>query len=125
MTIKFVVPGRAVPYKRMTQKSKFVNTDAQRYLAYKQYVKVHAKIAMNQAGATMITKGRPIEFGCKVYLKGGLDADLSNYIKGIEDALNKLVYEDDRWIVRYIGMPEKVFVSDKNEERVEIEVRRA
>jgi hypothetical protein len=33
MTLQFVIPGNVVPYVRMTQRGKFVNSRAQAYLA--------------------------------------------------------------------------------------------
>ncbi|SDY71194.1 RusA family crossover junction endodeoxyribonuclease [Thermoactinomyces sp. DSM 45892] len=121
--LHFTIKGRAVPYTRMTRRGKYVRTDAQRYLAYQEVVQLHARQAMAKEGWQCIPKKVPIEFGCKVYLKGGLDGDLSNYVKGIEDALNRLVYEDDRYIVRYTKDTEKVFVDHKDDERVEVWVQ--
>jgi crossover junction endodeoxyribonuclease RusA len=121
--IRFTVPGRPVPYTRMTRRGQYVKPAPKRYKAYLDVVRLYAKLEMNRSGFQFIRKGTPIEFGCKIYLKGGLDGDLSNYIKAIEDALNDVVYEDDRYIVRYIGNPEKIFVEDKSEERVEVQVR--
>ncbi len=52
----------------------------------------------------------PIVMSCRIYIKRPktvkrehpeVKPDLSNYIKGIEDAMNKLVYTDDSKIVAY------------------------
>lgn len=123
--MKFTIPGRPVPYTRMTRRGQYVKAAPKRYKAYLDIVRLYARQAMVRNGFQFIPKKIPIEMGCKVYLCGGLDGDLSNYLKAIEDALNNVVYEDDRYIVRYIGEPEKVFINDKSEERVEVIIREA
>lgn len=123
--MKFIIPGRPVPYTRMTRRGQYVKAAPKRYKAYLDIVRLYARQAMVRNRFQFIPKGIPIEMGCKVYLKGGLDGDLSNYIKAIEDALNNVVYEDDRYIVRYIGEPEKIFVKNKSEERVEVVIQEA
>lgn len=45
--IHFIIPGRPVPAVRMTQRSKFADPNAQRYLAYKQAVAVVAGHLIN------------------------------------------------------------------------------
>jgi len=56
---------------------------------------------------------QPMSLSCKIYIKRPksvklsvrefpeVKPDLSNYIKGIEDAMNGLVYTDDAKIVKY------------------------
>jgi crossover junction endodeoxyribonuclease RusA len=119
--LTFEVSGRAVPYHRTTQRQKFVDKRYKKYLEYKQYVALLAKQAMKKQKFPIIPKRVPISFGCRVYLKGGMDGDLSNYIKGVEDALNKVVFADDRWIYHYHAA-DKIIVSSESEERVEIEI---
>lgn len=93
------VPGRPVPYTRMTQKSKFVSKAAKRYLDYKQVVGI---LAHNKMKGKKIIEG-PCNIEVTVYLYGkntdmGMDGDTSNYLKSAEDSLNKIVYLDDRQI---------------------------
>lgn len=96
----------------MTQRSKFTKR-AQRYLSYKQSVAI---IARHQY------KDEPIKdklaVNLKVYLSGGNQGDIDNYFKSVTDACNKIIYKDDRQIVR--AEMEKVQCS-KNDERVEVE----
>lgn len=124
MIIKFEVPGRPVPYTRTTKRQKYVDEQYQRYHAYKEAVATYARNYMALNKIPKIKKGVPLEFGCKVYLKKGKkDGDLSNYVKGLEDALNKVVFADDKWIWR-LSDTEKIFILGPDEqERVEIEVR--
>ena len=118
--IKIVVPGRPIPYVRMTQRGKYVKKNAKRYLAYKEIV-----------GWTYKAKKEPklegnLEIDVTVYLHGkttpmGMDGDVDNYIKAAMDGLNKIAYEDDRQVVRAIG--EKKPCESEKEQRMEIKLR--
>ena len=113
--MKLIIPGRCVPSVRMTQRSKHVNPRAQAYLAYKDEVAYRAKRICAEP-----ISGH-VEMSADIYLKSlsGRRGDGSNYLKGLEDALNNVAYIDDKQIIhgsfRLIqGEPE----------RVEIEIRR-
>lgn len=116
--IKFTVPGRPVPAVRMTRRSKHVDPAAKRYLAYKSYVKVHAKNEMVKQ--RLMTSDKPIEVGMVVtyglpkswskkrkqaIIDGGYEefphvrGDIDNIVKSITDACNAIVYLDDIQIV--------------------------
>lgn len=117
--MKIVIPGRAIPHKRMTQRGKFVKKDAQRYLAYKDLIGYTARPKFKNVS------DKDIEIGVKVYLYGkttpmGLDGDVSNYLKTAEDGLNGIAYTDDRQIIR--AYAEKI-PCKKIEERMEIFVK--
>lgn len=56
-----------------------------------------AKAEMKRTG--WLTTEAPIKLVLRVYRKGRREADLSNILKGIEDALNSLVFVDDEQIV--------------------------
>lgn len=114
MTVKikiceFTIPGRAIPAVRMTQRSKFTPR-AKRYLAYKNQV---AWVACSVSKRKPTKKDVGIEMD--VYLNGGTQGDIDNYFKSIADALNKVVYEDDRQVREIVGRK----VEDENE-RVEV-----
>lgn len=114
--IKFIIPGRPVPAVRMTQKGKYKNSSAQRYLDYKQHVGWSAKVA----GVKLIT--RDVAIDIMIYLRcGPLEGDWDNYAKSICDGLNGIGYIDDRQIVD--GRCRKVFGVKASEERVEVEIR--
>lgn len=114
--ISVCVPGRPVPYVRMTQRGKYVKKNAKRYLEYKQSI-----------GWAYIAKKMPkldgkIEIGITAYLYGkttefGRDGDVDNYLKSAMDGLNGIAYKDDRQVVR--AKAEKL-PCEKGKERLEI-----
>ncbi|WBX81308.1 RusA family crossover junction endodeoxyribonuclease [Virgibacillus salarius] len=95
----------------MTQKSMYVNKYAKRYLAYKKQVGWIAKQHM---------KDKPIEghVGVKLthYIHGNR-ADIDNLFKGVTDALNKIVYKDDRQVKQ---MESRIIPCEKEEQRTKI-----
>ncbi|CDQ41489.1 RusA family crossover junction endodeoxyribonuclease [Virgibacillus salexigens] len=111
--IQLTIPGKPVPAVRMTQKSMYKNKYAQRYLLYKRKVGWIAKQHM---------KGKPIEghVGVKLthYIHGNR-ADIDNLFKGVTDALNKIVYKDDRQVKH---MESRITPCKKEEQRTEIEI---
>lgn len=113
MIIEFTIPGKAVPAVRMTKKSMYVNKYAKRYLQYKQHVAWIAKGKM---------KSPPVndDVGVKLthYIHGNR-ADIDNLFKSVTDALNKVVYNDDRQVKR---MESKIIKCGKEEERTEVEI---
>jgi len=110
----FVVPGRAIPVVRMTQRSKFTPR-ARRYLAYKNQVAWTAKASF---------KGKPtkkdVQVHVDIYLNGGLQGDVDNYFKSIADSLNEVVYEDDRQVKEIFAR--KIECDSDADERVEVTV---
>jgi len=116
--IEFVVPGRPVPAVRMTQRSKWVDPQAQRYLEYKEFAGWIAKQAVKQKPINGQVAAK-----FRFYLKPkGRNPDLSNLIKAIEDALNKIVWKDDVQ-VRHIDA--SMIISKDEPERAEVMVREA
>jgi len=117
---KIVVPGRPIPYVRMTQRGKYVKKNAQRYMDYK------STVAWSYKAKKGPKLNGNIEIGVTVYLHGkttpmGMDGDVDNYIKTAMDSLNKIAYDDDRQVVRAIG--EKKPCKSQKEERMEIKLR--
>ena len=97
-TIKFTVTTEPVPFKRALSNGKRRFNDP-RYSDFKDYVGLHAKVAMHGLapfdGAIRIrvdvfTKYEPTS------LKAG---DVDNHLKAAMDALNGICYRDDRQIV--------------------------
>jgi Holliday junction resolvase RusA-like endonuclease len=71
------------------------------------------QLIKDMLGDSWVPISQPMSMSCKVFIKRPksvkitarkwpeVKPDLSNYIKGIEDAMNGLVYTDDAKIVRY------------------------
>lgn len=119
--IKLVIPGRPVPYVRMTQRGKYVKENAKRYLTYKDAIKY---IAMSQIKGEIETEN--VKVIVRVYLHGkkapmGNDGDIDNYIKSAMDSLNGIAYKDDRQVVKVYGEKQPCRA---DEERMEIEIER-
>jgi len=118
--IKILIPGRAVPYVRTTQKQKYVDKNYKRYAEYKETVQWYAmrvfKIPIKGKAAVRVT----------TYLSGGgryemgNEGDADNYLKSALDSMNKIVLDDDRQIMK--AFTEKISVKTKADERMEIEI---
>ena len=98
MMIKFSVPTEPVPFKRARTNGKRHFNDP-RYTDYKNYVGLHAKVAMQgrapfdgaiRITVTVNTKYKPTT------LQAG---DIDNHLKAVMDALNGICFVDDRQIV--------------------------
>lgn len=116
--ITITVPGRPVPFDRMTGRGKWVRRAAERYLAYKNNVGWAAKAA----GVFHPIKG-PVEVEAVAYMASapGREPDIDNLAKSWLDGLNGIVWVDDTQVRRLVV--EKVRVKTKEEERAEITVR--
>lgn len=94
--IRFTVPGRPVPAARMTQRGKFVNKQAQRYLSYK------SKVGWIAKQHRIKQLDGPVAVEVYVYLHGGRQGDADNYGKSITDSLNMVAYRDDAQVKRLV-----------------------
>lgn len=129
-----------VPYVRMTQRSKYVNKQAQRYMASKSAVEeamnlqirslynndglklyvAEKKIKIGESYATVEMKYPiPLDTPFEVYMDFVYDegvkleyCDIDNLAKAIMDAGNKIVYWDDRWC-------NKLMITRSNSPRVD------
>jgi crossover junction endodeoxyribonuclease RusA len=115
--LAFVVPGRAIPAARMTQRSKFACARARRSLKYQEFI---AWCARAEAKSRPPFSG-PVELTCRFFFRDGRHGDLSNLIKAIEDGLQfGGVIENDRQVIRY-GPGTGIYYD--SEERTEVRVR--
>ncbi|MDA7028635.1 RusA family crossover junction endodeoxyribonuclease [Bacillus sp. CLL-7-23] len=103
-----VTPMGAV---RMTGRGKFVNKNAQRYLAYKDFIKWEVKKQMKsepfESGALHVditfvipipkswSKKKQQQSISTLHTK---KPDIDNLIKGVFDALNKIAWKDDNQV---------------------------
>ena len=94
--IHMLLAGPVVPYTRMTQGSLWTER-SKRYLASQEALRVQMQNQMALNNWTMYPKEVPLRlrvtFGWCVHTH-----DLSNLIKACEDAANKVLWADDRWI---------------------------
>ncbi|WP_044639703.1 RusA family crossover junction endodeoxyribonuclease [Risungbinella massiliensis] len=112
--IQYEVPGRAVPAVRMTQKSKWTNPQAQRYLTYKRDAGWYAR----QATKAML-EGE-IEVVIKVYLWRNLRSDADNLAKSLLDSANGICFKDDSQVMKLTV--EKIRVKKELEQRAEVTI---
>jgi Holliday junction resolvase RusA-like endonuclease len=77
----------------MTQKSKFADPAAKKYLSYKDLVgwTAKAKIKAPSMGRLAVT--------VVLYFHKGQTGDIDNYVKSILDGCNKIAWQDDRQVV--------------------------
>jgi len=94
----FTLPGVAVvPYVRMTQRGKFCDPAALRYLDSQRELKALFGLAMQRRdplpGQTPLYVDILLRRPTRLHT-----CDLDNLVKALLDAMNKVVYPDDRWI---------------------------
>lgn len=125
--IRFTVPGRPVPAVRMTRRSKHVNPQAQRYLAYKTEVGWAARAVMGSRqplpDLVVVTLRFWICQGEHGYVRGGrrrTTADTDNLVKAALDGCNAIVWEDDTQVAEIHAF--RIAAERANEQRAEIEV---
>ena len=117
---------------RMTQRGKFVNKQAIKYLNYKSAVRMLSKVQYK--GELIDT---PIEVECRFYFKPPKSytktkmkqisskqmlytkkPDVDNLFKGVTDALNGVLYNDDSQIVKAT-----MYKEYSDEDRIVVEIR--
>jgi crossover junction endodeoxyribonuclease RusA len=111
--MKLEIHGRPVPAVRMTQRSKFISKQAQRYLAYKDQIGWEAK------AAGIRPTHSPYEVKANVYMDcTKRDMDVDNLAKAYLDGLNGIAWHDDRQVI--LLHIKKIYVTE--DERAEIEI---
>ena len=94
--IHMLLAGPVVPYTRMTHGSLWTDR-SKRYLASQTALSVQMQSQMAANGWTMYPAKVPLRlrvtFGWCVH-----SHDLSNLLKAVEDAGNRIIWRDDRWI---------------------------
>ena len=116
--LEFEVLGRPVPFKHMTQRTKYLRR-AQRALEYQKRVKSVAWAAMLQYGRRRWDPLGPFHLEVWFYLcrkPGRVDA--TNLFKNVEDGLTPGVMKDDSVMYERQGSFEVVWVETERQERV-------
>ena len=103
----FIIKGEIKPYVRMTRRGKWVDPDAQAYLASRAAIQMQLKAQMAERGYSALGRA-PIRVRLWIRVWERLHTkDLDNQVKAVLDACNGIVWADDRWIddiaaVRYL-----------------------
>lgn len=116
--MQFTLIGYFKPYTRMTQRSKWVNPQAQEYLASKMVLGLQFSQQMALNEWEMLPGQTPLAVDIDIVSRDGHRCDLDNQVKGLLDAAQNIVFLDDRWIDQITARREK---GDRYETRVRIE----
>ena len=93
----FRLLGRIKPFVRMTQRGKWVDPQAQAYLASKEHLAWQMLQQMQANEWEMIPRGIPL--GTVILIQPARhNSDLDNLAKAMLDAAQGVVFEDDRWV---------------------------
>ncbi len=115
--MRFVLTGKFTPYVRMTQRSKFVDPQAQKYLASKDAMGWQLRQQMTIHEWDMLPPKTPLSVSIRIQMTGGLHKqDCDNQVKGLMDFMQGIVYLDDRWIdeiyvTRWISAYDRVSIN--------------
>ena len=93
----FRLTGRFKPYVRMTQRGKWVKPEAQAYLASKERLGWELLRQMQANEWELILRVVPLTVFI-VIQPARHTQDLDNLVKGLLDAAQGIVFEDDRWV---------------------------
>ena len=107
--MRFIIEGKIKPAVRMTQRGKWVDPQAQEYLASKSAIQWQLKNQMALNGWTMLPEKTPLTVKMLFTVSKRLHVcDLDNLVKNCMDSAQGIVFKDDRWIdaltaERYLG----------------------
>jgi Holliday junction resolvase RusA-like endonuclease len=95
--IEITIPEPVVPYTRMTQKSKYVNKAAHKYLMSRDTLRWYMRLAMAAGDYKMIEK-IPVQCTLIFRVTSLHGMDLDNLTKAVLDAAQTIVFKDDRYV---------------------------
>ena len=98
---KLYLAERVIPYVRMTQASKWHDSRAQDYLARQDAIRGMVREIMRTHDIDPFPPEAKLALGCTFF--GKYRGDLSNMEKAVEDALQGVLYENDRQIRRRLA----------------------
>ena len=97
----FTITGKIKPYVRMTRRGKWVDQQAQEYLASQDDIRWQLAL---QGRPALLPAKTPLNVSLVFTFPGGWhNADLDNQIKAVLDAAKGIVWKDDRWIDSLYG----------------------
>jgi len=97
--MRFVIRGKVKPYVRMTQRGKWVDSQAQEYLASKKSIGLQLRQQMTQNDWQMLPEKIPLVVRMTFQLGGAVHvADIDNQCKATLDSAQGIVFKDDRWV---------------------------
>ncbi|SUW99751.1 Endodeoxyribonuclease RusA [Campylobacter jejuni subsp. doylei] len=85
--LKIDLKSNAVPYKRTTQRSKFVCKDYLKYLDFKKLLQMEFRIQNDRSCFQALDKQKNYKFSLKIGFKDKKHGDADNIVKGVLDAL--------------------------------------
>lgn len=88
--IQFTIPGRPIPAARMTRRGKWLNKQAQKYIAFKQQVGWEARKHFKEPWQGPV--GVELRFYLRVNRSRG---DGDNLVKAVLDGMNCIAWQDD------------------------------
>lgn len=107
LRLRFEFLGPMVPYVRMTQRSKFADPRAGEYLASKDNIGLAMRNQMSWNDMQPIPDKHPFALKIKFRRSALFTADLDNLVKAALDAMQGIVFRDDRYCVRIEARKER------------------
>ena len=96
-TLRILIPGQPVPYMRVATSRSGRKHVPKKEREWRRHVMACARAAMMQARQKKPMMG-PLRLDAAFFCKDRRWGDLSNYLKSCEDALNAVVWGDDKQI---------------------------
>lgn len=93
----FELQGIIKPYVRMTQRGKFVKPEALAYLENQRAIRAALQVQIIGYPELPLSK-RPLAVFIELWRPHLHTRDADNEIKALLDAMNGIVYDDDRWV---------------------------
>jgi len=94
-----VIGERIYPYTRTTQRQMFMDKRYQKYHYCKQDIAWQVTQIMRTMGWTMLPKSTPLRMALIINTQRGLHkVDRSNQEKAVEDAVQRITFQNDAWI---------------------------
>ncbi len=117
--IKFTIPTQgynAVPYKRTTQKQKFIDKSYKRYSQWKSYINTLFRQEFGIYPRNYFRKNKKYYMDIKIYFKNYAHGDSDNVFKGVADSLFAHPLNDKSIAGSFD------FFYDKDNPRIEVEI---